>query len=422
MSRVALALVVVLLLASVGGAFATTAVTIGDTVWVNYNGDSIKDADEPGIPGATLTLWLLNGTTWENVGTTTTDANGLYKFAGLVPGYDWKVSVALPAGYAGYTQNYDRDGVLDGQSNGVVSVTTLTYDFGYVPLSSIGDRVWNDVDNSGGADTLSEPGINGVRVVLYDASGAYLRETTTAAGTINGVAVDGVYLFDKLVAGTYTVLVDVSTIPSGMNQTYDLDGVLDSETTVPLAWNENIRTVDFSYYKPTTTDGGWATFTQGGWGAKPAGNNPGMLLHTNWDTVYGAAGLTVGSGEYTITFTSAWAVTNFLPSGGTPRPLGRDYVDPKGKTTAGVLAGQVVAMKLNVDFSANGFTAPGLGALKIQSGAYAGWTVSQLLGLAQAVLGGDTSGLLGSVADLNSACTAVNEAFNDGTVNGFLAK
>ncbi len=422
MSRVALALVVVLLLASVGGAFATTAVTIGDTVWVNYNGDSIKDADEPGIPGATLTLWLLNGTTWENVGTTTTDANGLYKFAGLVPGYDWKVSVALPAGYAGYTQNYDRDGVLDGQSNGIVSVTTLTYDFGYVPLSSIGDRVWNDVDNSGGADTLSEPGINGVRVVLYNASGAYLRETTTAAGTINGVAVDGAYLFDKLVAGTYIVQVDVSTIPSGMNQTYDLDGVLDSETTVPLAWNENIRTVDFSYYKPPTTDGGWATFTQGGWGAKPAGNNAGMLLHTNWSQVYGTAGLVVG-GTYTLTFTNAWAVTNFLPSGGTPKPLNQSYVDPRGKTTAGVLAGQVVAMKLNVDFSAAGITAPGLGGLKIQSGVYTGWTVSQLLGLAQAVLGGDTSGLLGSVADLNNACTAVNESFDGGTtITGFLAK
>jgi len=349
-------MVVTLLLASAGSVFATGAVTIGDTVWVNYNGDSIKDADEPGIPGATLTLWLLNGTTWENAGTATTDANGLYKFAGLVPGYDWKVSVALPAGYGGYAQNYDRDGVLDGQSNGVVNVTDLTYDFGYVPLSSIGDRVWNDVDNSGGADTLAEPGINGVRVVLYDASGAPVAETHTAAGTINGVAVDGVYLFDKLAAGTYTVLVDVSTVPSGMNQTYDLDGVLDSETTVPLAWNEHLRTVDFSYYQPPT-DGGWATFTQGGWGAKPAGNNAGMLLHTNWDRVYGAAGLVVGSGDYTLTFTNAWAVTNFLPSGGTPKPLDRDYVDPKGKTTAGVLAGQVVALKLNVDFSAAGITA-----------------------------------------------------------------
>ncbi|MCE5239350.1 hypothetical protein LLH23_12785 [bacterium] len=303
MSRLTLALVVVtLLLASAGNLFATGTVMIGDTVWVNYDGDSIKDADEPGIPGATLTLWLLNGTTWQIAGTATTDANGLYEFIGLVAGYDWKVSVTLPAAYVGYTQNYDRDGVLDGQSNGVVTVDDLTYDFGYIP---------------------------------------------------------------------------------------------------------------------PTWDGG-ETYTQGGWGAKPAGNNAGMLLHTYFSQIYGSAGLVVG-GTYTITLSNAWAVTNFLPSGGTPKPLNQSYTDPRGKTTAGVLAGQVVAMKLNVDFSTAGITAPGLGALKIQSGTYQGWTVAQLLGLAQAVLGGDTSGLLGSVADLSDACTAVNENFCDEADNGFLA-
>ncbi|MCE5239353.1 hypothetical protein LLH23_12800 [bacterium] len=289
---------------SVSSALALGTVSLGDTVWVNTDGDSEKDAGEVGIPGATLTLSYLDGATWVALATTQTDAAGLYKFVGVTAGFDYKVSVTLPAGYADYTQNYDRDGVLDGQSNGVIAATDLTYDFGYIP--------------------------------------------------------------------------------------------------------------------PETT-GGWETFTQGGWGAKPAGNNAGMLLHTYWAQVYGSAGLVVGGG-YTLTFTSAQAVTNFLPSGGTAAALKKSYVDPVGKTTAGVLAGQVVAMRLNVDFSGAGLTATGLGSLKIQTGTYAGFTVAQLLSLGEAVLGGDTSGLLGSVADLSSACTAVNESFDNGADTGFLAK
>ncbi len=73
-------------------------------------------------------------------------------------------------------------------------------------------------------------------------------------------------------------------------------------------------------------------------------------------------------------------------------------------------------------FSAAGVTKSGLGALKIQSGAYKGWTVDQLLGLAEAVLGGNTCGLRGSIADLSNACAAVNESFDGGSANtGYVA-
>ncbi len=239
---------ILLVLVTAGSAFALTTVKIGDTVWVNTNGDSVKDADEPGISGATLTLAYLVDGAWVDLATTTTASDGTYKFAGLTPGYDYRVSVALPVGYEAYAANFDRDGTADGQSDAVVAANDLTFDFGYAPLSSIGDRVWNDVDNSGGADDLSEPGLNGVRVALYDATGSLVAETTTAAGTIDGAAVDGVYLFEGLRAGTYTVVVDADTIPAGMAQTYDLDGTLDNEATATLGWNESLRTLDFSYY------------------------------------------------------------------------------------------------------------------------------------------------------------------------------
>ena len=52
--------------------------SLGDLVWWDKNQDGLQDAGEPGIPGVALTL--TDGVTL----TTTTDANGLYTFTGLL--------------------------------------------------------------------------------------------------------------------------------------------------------------------------------------------------------------------------------------------------------------------------------------------------------------------------------------------------
>src|SRR5205085_783181 len=58
------------------------------------------------------------------------------------------------------------------------------------------------------------------------------------------------------------------------------------------------------------------TQTPGGWGAKPAGNNPGTYLYAHFAAAF-PSGLTVGvTPNYNIKLTSPQAVTNFLPSGG----------------------------------------------------------------------------------------------------------
>ncbi|MBU0609151.1 MAG: hypothetical protein KKI08_14795, partial [Armatimonadetes bacterium] len=171
----------------------------------------------------------------------------------------------------------------------------------------------------------------------------------------------------------------------------------------------------------TSCTAGYATYTQGGWGAKPCGNNPGKLLHNNWSDVFGWGSLVVG-GCKTIKLTSAWAVTNFLPQGGTPGRLWGSYYNPTRKTEAGVFAGQVVALSLNVRFSQAGITKTGLGALKVQSGTYKYWTVDQVLALANEVLGGNTSRLQGSISDLNSTVTKINENFDNGANKGFLGQ
>ncbi|NJN65929.1 MAG: hypothetical protein HC884_04035 [Chloroflexaceae bacterium] len=95
------------------------------------------------------------------------------------------------------------------------NTTNLTVDFGFYPLLSLGNRIWNDLDNDG----LYEPGngengINGVDVNLYrdtDGNGTYTPGvdeflSTTTTRTRDNVA--GFYRFDDLEAGDYVVQID----------------------------------------------------------------------------------------------------------------------------------------------------------------------------------------------------------------------
>ncbi|MEN6545485.1 MAG: SdrD B-like domain-containing protein [Armatimonadia bacterium] len=155
--------------------------------------------------------------------------------------------------------------------------------------------------------------------------------------------------------------------------------------------------------------GPFTTYKQDQWGGSTANS----LLAGKFATLY-PSGLTVG-GTYTIALTSAAAVDAFLPQGGGPNVLTMNYTDPT-KTSAGELAGQVVALKLNVDFSEAGFTKKGLASLKLTKD-LAGWTVAQVLTLAQTVLGGNP-GALPSGVDLNKLkdiCKKINENYEKGT-------
>ena len=68
--------------------------TIGDRVWNDKDGNGV-DNGEPGVPGVTVILKDTNGV---EVGRTTTDANGNYRFTGLVPG-TYTVDIEVPAGF-----------------------------------------------------------------------------------------------------------------------------------------------------------------------------------------------------------------------------------------------------------------------------------------------------------------------------------
>jgi hypothetical protein len=92
--------------------------------------------------------------------------------------------------------------------NGPTATTTNpTLDFGfYAPLSSLGDRVWEDLNKDGKQDD-GEPGIPGVKVQLLDATGKVLAVTQTDAS--------GFYRFASLTPGDYSVKFDLETLPTG---------------------------------------------------------------------------------------------------------------------------------------------------------------------------------------------------------------
>lgn len=166
----------------------------------------------------------------------------------------------------------------------------------------------------------------------------------------------------------------------------------------------------------------YTTYGNGGWGAEPNGNNAGALLATNFSRVYGNKGVKVG-GTKTLTFTSATAVKNFLATSGTPGVLTTSQTNPTAATSAGVFAGQVLALRLNVDFANAGLLPGGVANLKMASGPLMNQTVTQVLTLANTVLGGNTAALPAgmSVADLNQILTQLNQNFNNGiTDNGVL--
>ena len=191
--------------------------SVGDYTWMDVNRDGLQDADEPALPGVTVTLTRADGSAVTDasgnpVAAVTTDANGKYVFENLLPG-DYKVSFQAPAGYEATTSDAGDDRAAD--SNGASASVTLvqgqtddTIDFGAVGTGVIGDQLFLDVNQNGGnAPDAGDKPLAGVKVTLtWTGPGGITRtyETTTDA--------EGKYKFENLLPGEYKVSVDPETL------------------------------------------------------------------------------------------------------------------------------------------------------------------------------------------------------------------
>ena len=191
--------------------------SVGDKVWMDVNRDGIQDADEPAMPGVTVTLTRADGSAVTDVSgnpvaAVTTDANGQYKFENLLPG-DYKVTFTNPAGYEATVSDAGDDRGAD--SNGTEAAVSLTQgqddatvDYGLVGTGVIGDQLFVDVNQNGGnAPDAGDKVLPGVKVTLtWTGPGGITRtyETTTDA--------EGKYKFENLLPGEYKVSVDPETL------------------------------------------------------------------------------------------------------------------------------------------------------------------------------------------------------------------
>ena len=220
--------------------------TIGDRIWEDQNRNGVQEAGDTGISGVTVRLYQpgpngsIGGGDDVLVGTTTTNASGLYQFTGL-PNGEYFVVVTPPTAAwltsptgVGADDGIDSDGTAGtGDYAGLVvmsDITTLqiaagtdgdlntaddqpendpTWDFGFYRLASIGNFVWEDLNRNGRQDG-GEPGVSGVTVSLLDGAGTVV--TTMVTGST------GQYEFTGLEPGTYSVRFDATTAPTAVNR------------------------------------------------------------------------------------------------------------------------------------------------------------------------------------------------------------
>lgn len=214
-------------------------VSLGDTVFLDIDGDGVQDAGEQGVPNVRVVLMDPEGNTVEE---TVTDAEGMYIFE-RVPPFTWTVEIDTPAGY---TNTGDRDPVPDGSTDVALGSTdVLDADFGIQPpLGTVAGTVFSDILDDGDLELdEGDTPIGGVTVQLQgtDGAGNTIDRTTLTLD-------DGTYEFIDVPQGVYTL---TETQPAGFDDGIDTPGTFATAAgndafTVELPLGESSLQNDFA--------------------------------------------------------------------------------------------------------------------------------------------------------------------------------
>ena len=229
---------------------------IGDFVWKDLNGNGMQDAGEPGVEGVIVNLLDCNGGL---VTSLTTDAAGAYLFDQVLPGsyiVEFDIS-GLPEGCDFTLPNIGLDNIdsnvdASGRSECIdvaAGESNLTIDAGLIPLASIGNFVWQDL-NGNGIQDANEPPISGILVELFNDNGDLVDLITTDA--------NGEYCFTDLFPGDYylrfggTTSLGVTSANAGNDDTTDSDvdgsNGLNTTATTTLSPGENDKSWDAGFF------------------------------------------------------------------------------------------------------------------------------------------------------------------------------
>ncbi len=173
--------------------FEVRPASLSGYVYVDSNDNGVRDAGEAGIGGVRVTLLDAKGN--PTSAATTTDANGFYRFEGLLPGV-YGVAEAQPAGYF---DGRDSAGTAGGTAQNPGDTITRAvlgagaagqnYNFGELAPASISGRVYLDDDG--------KTPLPGVTLQLLDENCNPVAFTTTDA--------QGNYTFTNLKPGKYGI-------------------------------------------------------------------------------------------------------------------------------------------------------------------------------------------------------------------------
>ena len=226
--------------------------SIGNTIFWDMNGNGLFGSGE-GIAGVTIFVDSNgNGTPDAGEYQATTDANGYYLITN-VPMGTYTVTVATNTLPGGFINTVDPDGGGDNQA--VITLTTnqmtnTTANFGYQGTGSIGTTIFLDLN----ANSVANPGEGIANVVVYiDANHNGVRDPGELYATTIGT--NGTYLITNLLAGTYDVKVDVSTLPANLINVVDPDGTMDNGTSITLAAGQMNTNANWGYRGVGTISG-----------------------------------------------------------------------------------------------------------------------------------------------------------------------
>lgn len=253
----------------------TGGYTIGDTLYVDWDGDGTQDAGEAGLSGVTVYLYRdINGNGVVDSGdpliaSANTDGNGFYQFTNLPGnGADYIVSVNTSTLPGGYVLTGDPVGARDNRAPLELNAASVdTIDFGYQPVGfgRIGDTIWLDTNGNGNQD-VGETGVSAVLVKLYvwndDGDGVYEDGELGAFVAQKTTDGSGQYLFSDLPAGKFIVRVDSSNFDAGqplrgLTVSGDPDSTKDGLHPVTLGAGESYLSADFGFTSSAIGDFIW---------------------------------------------------------------------------------------------------------------------------------------------------------------------
>ncbi len=222
--------------------------SIGDTVWLDVNGDGVASASEPGLSRVTVDLINIGPDgilgTADDVGvvaSTVSDANGKYVFPDL-PAGNYVVDVTD-------TNSILTDLSFTAGTTDPSAVIRLSEgerftdaDFGYVPTGAtavLGDRVWYSANGDGVQDP-GEVGIEGIDVQLLGPSCVTPCTVTTGP--------DGIWLAKNLAPGQYTVTFDDADVAALGYDTQPTNMTAGNDTyVVTVMAGDIVTTLDFGF-------------------------------------------------------------------------------------------------------------------------------------------------------------------------------